>query len=120
MAIITSFTFAFINASTQGGAIVRLEDIANVVLGAEDYDTEVHFSGQTAVFIGIWPLPNANSVDVVDRVRREMQSIEKQLPSGMQARVAYDATEYITTAIREVLKTLGDTLLIVVMYSVAS
>ncbi|MEJ2431268.1 MAG: efflux RND transporter permease subunit [Deltaproteobacteria bacterium] len=99
----------------QGGAIVRLEDIANVVLGAEDYDTEVHFSGQTAVFIGIWPLPNANSVDVVDRVRKEMQSIEKQLPSGMQARVAYDATEYITTAIREVLKTLGDTLLIVVI-----
>jgi multidrug efflux pump len=99
----------------QGGAIVRLEDIANVVLGAEDYDTEVHFSGQTAVFIGIWPLPNANSVDVVDRVRKEMQSIEKQLPSGMQARVAYDATDYITTAIREVLKTLGDTLLIVVI-----
>jgi multidrug efflux pump len=99
----------------QGGAIVRLEDIANVVLGAEDYDTEVHFSGQTAVFIGIWPQPNANSVDVVDRVRREMQSIEKQLPTGMQARIAYDATEYITTAIREVLKTLGDTLLIVVI-----
>jgi multidrug efflux pump len=99
----------------QGGAIVRLGDIANVVLGAEDYDTEVRFSGQTAVFIGIWPLPNANSVDVVDRVRREMQSIDKQLPTAMQARIAYDATDYITTAIREVLKTLGDTLLIVVV-----
>ncbi len=53
----------------QNGTIVRLADIADVVLGAEDYDTEVHFSGQTAVFIGIWPLPNANSLDVIKRVR---------------------------------------------------
>ena len=99
----------------QGGAIVRLEDISEVVLGAEDYDTEVHFSGRTAVFMGIWPLPNANSLDVINRVRTEMESIEKQVPSGMQARVAYDATAYIRDAIREVIKTLGGTLLIVVV-----
>jgi multidrug efflux pump len=99
----------------QGGAIVRLEDIGDVVLGAEDYDAEVRFSGQTAVFMGIWPLPNANSLDVIRRVRVEMEAIQRQLPSGMQARVAYDATAYINNAIREVLKTLGDTLLIVVV-----
>ncbi|MGE5256190.1 MAG: efflux RND transporter permease subunit, partial [Hyphomicrobiales bacterium] len=99
----------------QDGAIVRLEDIAEVVLGAEDYDTEVRFSGQTAVFMGIWPLPNANSIDVVHRVRVEMEAIQNQLPTGLQARIAYDATDYITNAIREVLKTLGDTLLIVVV-----
>jgi multidrug efflux pump len=97
------------------GAIVRLGDIADVVLGAEDYNSEVHFSGQTAVFMGIWPLPNANSVDVIRRVRTEMSSIQRDLPSGLQSRVAYDATNYITNAIREVLKTLGDTLLIVVV-----
>jgi len=97
------------------GAIVRLGDIADVVLGAEDYDAEVHFSGQTAVFMGIWPLPNANSVDVIKRVRTEMASIQRDLPSGLQSRVAYDATTYITNAIQEVLKTLGDTLLIVVI-----
>jgi len=99
----------------QNGAVVRLEDIADVVLGAEDYDTEVRFSGQTAVFMGIWPLPNANSIDVIDRVRAEMKSIQKALPSGMQARIAYDATDYITNAIHEVVKTLGETLLIVVV-----
>jgi multidrug efflux pump len=99
----------------QDGAIVRLEDIAEVVLGAEDYDTEVRFSGQTAVFMGIWPLPNANSIDVVKLVRVEMDAIQSQLPTGLQARIAYDATDYITNAIREVLKTLGDTLLIVVV-----
>jgi multidrug efflux pump len=99
----------------QNGAIVRLGDIADVVLGAEDYDAEVHFSGQTAVFMGIWPLPNANSIDVIRRVTVEMGSIQKDLPGGIQARVAYDATNYINNAIREVLKTLGDTLLIVVV-----
>jgi multidrug efflux pump len=99
----------------RDGSIVRIEDIANVVLGAEDYDTEVRFSGQTAVFMGIWPLPNANSLDVIGRVHREMEGIQRDLPSGMQARVAYDATDYIRNAIHEVLKTLGDTLLIVMV-----
>ncbi len=99
----------------QNNSIVRLGDIADVQLGAESYDAEVHFSGQTAVFMGIWPLPNANSLDVIRRVRTEMDAIQRDLPSGMQSRVAYDATNYITNAIHEVLKTLGDTLLIVVV-----
>ncbi|GAB3527158.1 efflux RND transporter permease subunit [Photobacterium alginatilyticum] len=99
----------------QDGATVRIEDIAEVVLGAEDYDTEVRFSGQTAVFMGIWPLPNANSLDVIKLVRTEMVAIQKGLPSGMSARIAYDATEYIDSAINEVLQTLGETLLIVVV-----
>ena len=99
----------------QDGAIVRLEDIAEVVLGAEDYDTEVRFSGQTAVFMGIWALPNANSIDVIGRVGVEMEAIQSQLPTGLQARIAYDATNYITNAIHEVLRTLADTLVIVVV-----
>ncbi|HUJ17710.1 MAG TPA: efflux RND transporter permease subunit [Nitrospirota bacterium] len=107
--------FKLLAVREQNGAIVRLGDIADVVLGAEDYDSEVHFSGQTAVFMGIWPLPNANSIDVIRRVSTEMAAIQRDLPSGMQARVAYDATNYINNAIREVLKTLGDTLLIVVV-----
>ena len=99
----------------ENGAVVRLEDVGEVVLGAEDYSSEVHFSGKSAVFMGIWPLPNANSIDVIKRVRTEMASIQKQLPSGMEARIAYDATDYITNAIHEVIKTLIDTLLIVVV-----
>ncbi|MFH1980997.1 MAG: efflux RND transporter permease subunit [Pseudomonadota bacterium] len=99
----------------QGGAVVRLEDIGEVVLGAEDYDAEVHFSGQTAVFMGIWPLPNANAIDVIGRVQKEMTAIQAGLPSGMTGRVAYDATNYIRTAIKEVVKTLSETLLIVVV-----
>jgi multidrug efflux pump len=99
----------------QDGALVRLEDIAEVVLGAEDYDTEVRFSGQTAVFMGIFVLPNANAVDVIARVQQEMDSLQRDLPSGIEARVAYDGTEYINDAVREVVKTLGETLLIIVI-----
>jgi multidrug efflux pump len=99
----------------DGGAIVRIEDVAEVVLGAEDYDTEVRFSGQTAVFMGIWPLPNANSLDVIKRVRAEMAAINEQIPEGLTARIAYDGTDYINNAIKEVIKTLSETLLIVVV-----
>jgi len=97
------------------GAIVRIEDIGQVVLGAEDYDTEVRFSGQAAVFMGIWPLPNANSLDVIKRVRAEMGEIDRQLPNGLSARIAYDGTDYIENAIREVVETLSETLLIVIV-----
>ena len=99
----------------QNNSIVRLGEISDVQLGAENYDAEVRFSGQAAVFMGIWPLPNANSLDVIKRVRTEMDAMQRDLPSGMQSRIAYDATNYITNAIQEVLKTLGDTLLIVVI-----
>ena len=99
----------------KDGALVRLKDIADVVLGAEDYDAEVRFSGQNAVFMGIFPLPNANAIDVIKRVRAEMALIEKELPTGLQAVVAYDATNYINNAITEVVKTLTETLLIVVV-----
>jgi multidrug efflux pump len=97
------------------GAIVRLGDIADVVLGAESYDDDVRFSGQKATFMGVWPLPNANTLDVVRRVREAMPEIQSRLPAGMQAGIAYDATVYIESAIKDVLKTLSETLLIVVI-----
>jgi multidrug efflux pump len=99
----------------SNGAAVRLRDIADVQLGAEDYDTQVNFSGQTAVFIGVWALPNANSLDVIKRVRVEMDSLQKELPEQIHAVVAYDATDYIRSAISEVVVTLLETLLIVVI-----
>ena len=99
----------------QNNAIVRVRDIADVELGAEDYDTDMRLSGETAVGIGIFVLPSANSIDVIRLVRTEMASIQKDLPGGMQSRVAYDATAYINDAIHEVFHTLGDTLLIVVI-----
>jgi multidrug efflux pump len=99
----------------EGGTVVRLGDIADVVLGAENYEQEVRFNGQTAVFMAVYVLPTANALDVMKRVRAAMPEIQAQLPAGMSAAVPYDSSEYIQEAINEVLKTLGETLLIVVL-----
>ncbi len=99
----------------ENDTIIRLQDIADVELGAEEYDTEVSFNGQTAVFMGIFPLPNANTIEVVERMREDMEAIKKDLPPGLQGAIGYDASEYISNAIDEVVGTLTDTLIIVVV-----
>jgi len=97
------------------GVVVRLGDIADVVLGAENYDQDVRFNGETATFMGIWVLPNANSLEVIKNVRAALPAIREQLPTGMKLGVPYDSTAYIQDAINEVLHTLVETLLIVVV-----
>ena len=99
----------------KDGSVVRLGDVGDVVLGAEDYDVMVNFSGDTAVFVGIWALPNANSLDVIKRVRVEMTEIQRELPEQIKATIAYDGTAYIQNAIDEVVQTLLETILIVVV-----
>ena len=99
----------------SGGVILRLSDIADVELGAESYEQEVRFNGQAATFMGIWALPTANTLDVVRAVREAIPDIRKQLPAGMDVGIPYDSTEYIENAIHEVLKTLAETLVIVII-----
>jgi multidrug efflux pump len=98
----------------KDGVVVRLGDVADVVLGAENYDEDVRFNGETAVFMGVWVLPTANSLEVIRQVREAMPGIRAELPAGMQAGIPYDSTEYIQDAINEVLTTLTETLLIVI------
>jgi multidrug efflux pump len=107
--------FELLAVREQNGAVVRLGDVADVVLGAESYDEAVNFTGQTAVFIGVWALPNANSLDVIKDVRRELDALRAEVPEQIQVNLAYDGTEYIQNAIDEVVKTLSETLLIVVV-----
>jgi len=97
------------------GVVVRLGQIADVVLGAENYESDVRFNGETATFMGIWVLPTANSLDVIHRVREALPEIQAQLPVGMKLGVPYDSTEYIQDAIDEVLTTLTETLIIVIV-----
>jgi multidrug efflux pump len=97
------------------GVVVRLGDIADVVLGAEDYEQDVRFNGQAATFMGIWVLPTANTLEVIHKVREEIPGIRAQLPAGMKVGIPYDSTEYIEDAINEVLTTLTETLLIVIV-----
>ncbi len=97
----------------RDGAIIRLEDVAEVVLGAESYDEEVRFGGQKATFMGIWVLPTDSTVEVIKRVRAAFPDLQVRLPSGLNAKIAYDATAYIDDALKEIVKTLLETLLIV-------
>ena len=99
----------------QDGVVVRLGDIADVVLGAENYEQDVRFNGESATFMGVWVLPTANSLDVIKRVREQMPALQAQLPAGMKVGIPYDSTEYIQDAITEVLRTLSETLLIVIV-----
>ena len=98
----------------KGNTVVRLRDVADVVLGAESYDEDVRFSGSKATFMGIWVLPTSNSLDVIKAVRETIPDIEKQLPAGMHVGIPYDSTRYINDALHEVLHTLTETLIIVV------
>ena len=99
----------------EKGVVVRLGDVADVVLGAENYEEDVRFNGDTATFMGVWVLPTSNSLEVIARVRKEIESIRTQLPVGMQVGIPYDSTDYIQDAIDEVLTTLSETLAIVIV-----
>lgn len=99
----------------SNGAIVRLRDVADVELGAQSYDSDVRFSGNTATFMGIFVLPTANALDVIKAVRAALPEIQKQLPSGMELDIPYDSTEYISSAIHDVTETLIETLCIVMI-----
>jgi multidrug efflux pump len=99
----------------QNGVVVRLGEIADVVLGAENYDSDVRFNGESATFMGVWVLPTANSLDVIKQVREAIPAIRAELPQGMKVGIPYDSTKYIQDAIDEVLHTLTETLLIVIV-----
>jgi len=111
----TAEEFRQLVVKEQGGVIVRLGEIADVVLGAENYEQDVRFNGQSATFMGVWVLPAANTLEVIGQVREAIPQIRAQLPAGMKVGVPYDSTEYIKDAINEVLRTLTETLLIVIV-----
>ena len=97
------------------GAIVRLKDVANVTLGAEDYESEVAFDGQQAVYIGIQVAPTANLLDVIAGVHAVFPDIQAQLPQGLNGKIVYDSTEFVNSSINEVVHTLVEALLIVTL-----
>ncbi|BEV71418.1 MULTISPECIES: efflux RND transporter permease subunit [unclassified Paludibacterium] len=105
--------FKHLAVKQNGDAIVRLEDVANVTLGSENYDFNVAFSGERSVFIGIKVAPEANILDVAKRVRTAFPELQKQLPSGLTGKIVYDSTDFINTSIDEVVKTLVEALVIV-------
>jgi len=100
----------------QDGAIVRLGDVADVVLGSENYGTSVRINGQAATFMAIYVSPDANSLDVIKGVRKAWDAeIIPQLPEGMVGTIPYDSTEAIQDAIDEVITTIIEAVIIVIV-----
>ena len=97
------------------GAVVRLQDVANVTLGAEDYESEVGFDGKQAVYIGIQVAPAANLLEVIRGVRKIWPDIHDQLPRGLEGAIVYDSTEFVNAAIYEVVLSLVEALAIVTL-----
>src|SRR6478609_1487029 len=96
----------------SGTELVRLKDIADVVLGAENYDSLVNFSGVNGVFIGVSALPTANAIDVIKGVRAVLPDIQAQLPPGLSGKIVADFTEFINESISEVMHTLIEAVVI--------
>lgn len=99
----------------QDGAVVRLEDVAQVTLGADDYDTQVSFDGKEAVYIGIQVAPKANLLEVVGRIHEIFPEVQSQLPEGLSGQIIYDSTTFVTSAINEVMRSLVEAVLIVTL-----
>jgi multidrug efflux pump len=100
---------------SDGESVVRLGDIANVVLGSETYEGGAGWDGEPAVFVAIKVRPNANVLDVTEAVNQMWPEMLRALPEGLKAEIGYDSTIYIKEAINEVVKTLIEALIIVIV-----
>jgi multidrug efflux pump len=99
----------------ESDALVRLQDIARIELGAADYDSSTLYKSTPAIFIGVEQTPGANPLDVAHRVKELLPKLEADFPEGLSAFIPYDASEFIEESIREVFKTLAEAVLIVLL-----
>jgi len=107
--------FASIPVKTVGDRRVQIRDIARVEMGAQNYNSVSSFNGIPTVTVGIKSTPTANPLDVVEELRKVLPELEQQLPSGLNLAIAYDATEFIQSSIHEVITTLIEAVLIVIV-----
>ncbi|MBP8184652.1 MAG: multidrug efflux RND transporter permease subunit, partial [Pseudomonas sp.] len=111
----TPEAFAAIPLKTLGDRRVLISDVARVEMGAENYDSISSFDGIPSVYIGIKATPSANPLDVIKEVRKVMPQLTEQLPPNLKVAIAYDATKFIQASIDEVIKTLFEAVLIVIV-----
>ncbi len=97
----------------QAGSLIRIKDVASVELGGEEPNSEAGFNGVPAIYLSVWPLPRANEIEVATRLKAAMEEVRPLLPQGVSMELAYDGTYYMTNALREIGKTLAETVAIV-------
>ncbi|NQY88433.1 MAG: multidrug efflux RND transporter permease subunit [Colwellia sp.] len=106
------FEDIIIRSNTDGSSL-RLKDIARVELGSKDYDFDGRINGKKAVLLGIFLQPGANALDVADEVNKTIEELKTRFPPGLKHILPYDTTRFVKVSIREVLKTLGEAMILV-------
>ena len=97
------------------GSTLRIRDVARVEIGAQNEDSESRLNGKPAVAIGLYLSPGANAVQTATAVRNRMETLKQRFPEGLNYTVVYDSTTFINDTIREVLRTLGEAFILVVI-----
>ena len=100
---------------SANGALVRLRDLADIELGGENSDTSAGIDGEPAVIVGIQPTPGGNPITIARGIRALMPEIERGMPPGLKAQIQFDSSEFVRSAIREVITTLGEAVIIVII-----
>ncbi len=111
---VREFEDLVIKTGTEG-ALVRVRDVGRVELGAETYSSRLRFMGLAASGMGIQPLPSANALELDRAVRAELERLATSFPPGLEYRIAFESTSVVRDSIREVLKTLGEAILLVIL-----
>lgn len=107
--------FADLIVAERGSAVVRLSDVARVELGAEEADFVARYNAQEAVYLGIWPLVGSNEIEVAKRLYAEMDRMRATLPPDIDMQMAFDGTIFMQDALKEITRTLAETMLIVAL-----
>src|SRR5436305_1418180 len=100
---------------TTNGSLIELRDVGRAELGAESYGGQLRYDGQDAMGLGVMQLSNANALQVRRDVQTEIEQLAKRFPKGLKYQVAFDTTRAVGESIREVLKTLAEAILIVIV-----
>ncbi len=111
---VSQFENVIVRANSDG-SIIRIKDIARVSLESSSYNNESGVNGANSAVLAVYTLPGANSLDVANKVREEMDNISKNFPEGLSYDVPFDITDYISQSINEVYKTLFEAILLVIL-----
>src|SRR5579863_2190774 len=97
------------------GTLVRLKDVGRAELGAEDYGSDLIYNGHDSVGVAITQLSTANAIDVDRKILAELDRLSKRFPPGMVYENAFDTTEAVTESIQDVLVTLAEAIVLVIL-----
>lgn len=111
---VDDFENIVVTTSANGG-IIRLKDVARIEIGADTYNMSAHFDDAPAVIIGLSQTPNSNSLDIMKNVEKEIKTLSKTFPAGMEFRTAYDSTDFVRASIASIIETLVITFSLVVL-----